>query len=550
MSDSFSRKIVGKEELLAIVRAARAAGHTIVHCHGCFDIVHPGHVRYLEFARRQGDLLVVSLTGDSQITKGVQRPYIPEELRAENLAALEAVDLVYINPEPDARNLLDELRPDIYVKGREYEESRDPGFLAERQTVESYGGRVLFSSGDVVFSSTRLIEFLARRPVLQVERLAAICRRHGIRHRSMAALMSSFARLHVLVVGDLILDRYVLCDATSLASEAPMISLSRLEERLYVGGAGAVARHVAGLGARAFLLTAAGEDRQSLISRRILEDESIESRFINCRPRLPEKTRYLVETTKLFRVEDAEALPLDSVAEQQAAGWVQDISSRIDAVIFCDFGYGTITRGLLERLRTIIAERGCVVSADASGARSRLLEFADATLLCPSERELRSCLHDYQSGLSKVAWNALQHTRARQMIVTLGKEGLVAFDRQSADPANPRWNDRLRSEHLPALSDRVIDPLGCGEAVLTAASLALAAGGTLLQAAYLGSAAAALEAEKLGNMPVEQEEIERWLSARHELIEAEDDSRRAERIEARLAGGARPAVPVPSRSGP
>ena len=147
---SVADKIVNKTELLAQVAAARTAGQTIVHCHGCFDIVHPGHVRYLEFARRQGDLLVVSLTGDSQVGKGDQRPYIPEELRAENLAALEVVDLVYINPQPTAVDLLAELRPDIYVKGREYAGSLSPDFTAEREVIERHGGRVVFSSGDVV----------------------------------------------------------------------------------------------------------------------------------------------------------------------------------------------------------------------------------------------------------------------------------------------------------------------------------------------------------------------------------------------------------------
>src|SRR5512146_804676 len=135
MSESYTRKIVNRHELIEAARAAQAAGHTVVHCHGCFDIVHPGHVRYLEFARRQGDLLVVSLTGDSQVNKGDQRPYIPEELRAESLAALEVVDLVYINPDPTACGLLHDLRPDIYVKGREYEHSADRGFLAERHAV-------------------------------------------------------------------------------------------------------------------------------------------------------------------------------------------------------------------------------------------------------------------------------------------------------------------------------------------------------------------------------------------------------------------------------
>ncbi|MCP4245661.1 MAG: adenylyltransferase/cytidyltransferase family protein, partial [bacterium] len=102
MTDGISRKIVDLPSLLDAVAAARSDGKTVVQCHGCFDVVHPGHIRYLEFARRQGDLLVVSLTGDSEISKGDQRRYIPQEMRAGTLGALEVVDLVFVDPHPTA----------------------------------------------------------------------------------------------------------------------------------------------------------------------------------------------------------------------------------------------------------------------------------------------------------------------------------------------------------------------------------------------------------------------------------------------------------------
>ncbi|MGI0149315.1 MAG: adenylyltransferase/cytidyltransferase family protein, partial [Thermoplasmata archaeon] len=137
----YRRKIVTLEGLLAAAAEARAHGRTVVQCHGCFDIVHPGHVRYLEFARRQGHVLIVSVTGDTDVDKGAQRPYIPQELRAENLAALMFVDHVYVNAAPTAEALLGAVKPDVYVKGREYERSTDPGFLAEKAVVEGYGGR-------------------------------------------------------------------------------------------------------------------------------------------------------------------------------------------------------------------------------------------------------------------------------------------------------------------------------------------------------------------------------------------------------------------------
>src|SRR5215212_6705993 len=146
---SRTNKNCSLEELLALRNAARAQGRTVVHCHGCFDIVHPGHIHHLQYARSLGDLLVVSVSADSQVSKGVNRPLIPDDLRAASLAALECVDAVYLNPNPTAAELLEQLRPDVYVKGQEYERSTDPRFLRERDTVTGCGGRVVYSSGDI-----------------------------------------------------------------------------------------------------------------------------------------------------------------------------------------------------------------------------------------------------------------------------------------------------------------------------------------------------------------------------------------------------------------
>ena len=144
-----SRKVCTLEELIQIRSEARAAGKVVVQCHGCFDIVHPGHLRYLQFARQQGDALAVSLTGDDAIEKSDgTRPYVPQELRAESLAALEVVDHVAVVDGPTAEPVIEALRPAVYIKGKEYEGSDHPGFLAERRLVESLGGRVIFSSSN------------------------------------------------------------------------------------------------------------------------------------------------------------------------------------------------------------------------------------------------------------------------------------------------------------------------------------------------------------------------------------------------------------------
>jgi len=516
VTEAGKNKIVDAGQLERVVAGARRAGKTLVQCHGCFDIVHPGHIRYLQFAREQGDVLIVSLTGDSDIDKGTGRPYIPQELRAENLAALMAVDYVHIHPLPTAEDLLAIVRPNVYVKGAEYEHATDPGFLAEKSVVESHGGRVIFSSGEVVFSSTELIGRV-RDDSANEDRLGYVTRRHGIDHASVQRTLERFRRLRVLVLGDLVIDRYVFCDAIGVARESPMMSLIQRDEQTCLGGAGIVARHVAGLGARAFLLSTGARDDRTDEAKRTLRADGIETSLIESRPSIVEKTRYLAEDTKLFKVDQGQRLPLDSLAEREAAVVLERQARAADAVIICDFGYGMITRSLLARVLPMLRHNVPVLTADVSGGQASLLEFRHVDLLCPTEREARATLNDYSTGLSTLAWQLMDNTQARHLFITLEKRGMVVFDRRSHQRGTPEWDARLRSDQLPSITRHPVDLLGCGDALLATATLGLAAGADLMTAAYLGNAAAAIEASTLGNQPIRLGAMQRCLKERPEL---------------------------------
>ncbi|MGH7177694.1 MAG: adenylyltransferase/cytidyltransferase family protein, partial [Tepidisphaeraceae bacterium] len=242
MSDG---KICSLESLVEYRRSAGAQGKTVVHCHGCFDIVHPGHVHHLQSARTLGDCLVVSVSADSQVNKGADRPLIPDDLRAASLAALECVDRVCLNPHATAVTLIDALRPDVYVKGQEYERNTDPRFLAERDAVVRHGGRVVFSSGEVVYSSTALIGQLRLAQAFADEKIARFCARNDLSASGMENVVQRFRGLRVVVVGDYLLDRYHFCEAAGIAGEAPVMTLRKLDSRDFDGGAGIVASHVA-----------------------------------------------------------------------------------------------------------------------------------------------------------------------------------------------------------------------------------------------------------------------------------------------------------------
>lgn len=149
-------KIVSREELKRRVAAWRHAGEKVVMANGCFDVLHVGHVRYLKAAKDLGGRLIVAVNADASVRglKGDGRPVMPENERAEILAALEPVDAVVIFSEPNVRALLDEIRPDVQAKGTDYTTESVP----ERDVVASYGGHVAIVGDPKDHSATGIIE--------------------------------------------------------------------------------------------------------------------------------------------------------------------------------------------------------------------------------------------------------------------------------------------------------------------------------------------------------------------------------------------------------
>ena len=157
-ADAASR-ILEPNRLIARVAIARKHGARIVLANGCFDILHVGHVRYLEGAKALGDVLVVGVNSDEQVReqKGEGRPLVPERERAEVVASIRAVDFVTIFTEPTVEQLLLAIRPDIHAKGTDYTEDSVP----ERDVVRSFGGRVMIVGDPKDHSSTEMIKELA-----------------------------------------------------------------------------------------------------------------------------------------------------------------------------------------------------------------------------------------------------------------------------------------------------------------------------------------------------------------------------------------------------
>lgn len=151
-------KIFPPEELAEILKEHKSHGKTVAHCHGCFDLMHPGHIKHFQAAKDLCGILVVTVTPDIFVDKGPGRPVFNQNLRAESIAALECVDYVSINQWPTAEELLRLLRPDFYVKGQEFEhlEDKTGKIQKEYDVVKEVGAEIRFTQ-EIVFSSTKLI---------------------------------------------------------------------------------------------------------------------------------------------------------------------------------------------------------------------------------------------------------------------------------------------------------------------------------------------------------------------------------------------------------
>ena len=151
-------KILEFEALTKKIQILKSEGKKIVHCHGCFDLMHIGHIKYFQASKNMGDVLVVTVSPDIYIDKGPGRPVFNQNLRAEAIAALECVDYVAINKWPTAEETLRLLRPDIYVKGQEFEKLEDKTgkIQKEYEVIKEIGAEIRFTQ-EMVFSSTKLI---------------------------------------------------------------------------------------------------------------------------------------------------------------------------------------------------------------------------------------------------------------------------------------------------------------------------------------------------------------------------------------------------------
>ena len=479
----------------------------MVLCHGHFNIIHPGHIRYLDYASQQGEILVVSIQGDASFLHSERKHHFSEAERAAGVASIQTVDQVVLLGEGNLEKLIEVLNPTVLVLGKEFEYEQGDQVSKAVKLIKKQGGKTLFHAGETHYASADLLhdnlpDFHEQHTQLFID----ACSRQKLNLEELLKCIDKFKDASLLVIGDTIVDQYVACDALGMSAEAPVVVVRELDTREYAGGAAIVAMHARALGAECRYISVVGQDKNATIAAQELEHLKVKHVLVedNSRP-TTFKIRYLVNNQKMFRVSRMKDHSLPRQVEDQIIKEIKAAATKIQGILISDFVYGVITPRVLEAITQLSKKYHLLVFGDlqCSSQVGNVSKFKNFDLICPTERESRIALGTHDEGVEWVANALMKNTNARNIVMKLGREGFIAYESET--------NGFVNRQHFPALSINPADVAGAGDSLLAALSVGLCSGASLMQASAIGAGMASIAVQKVGNIPISYGQLKKQL---------------------------------------
>lgn len=462
---------------------------------GIFNVLHPGHVRLFRFASELADEVIVGVHSKT----ANELHMLDDDERVEALKCISLVNRTILVS--DLNEALNDLKPDFVLKGSEFKNKLNP----EQETISAWGGKLVFSSGESQFNVENYLG--SNKLVTSLDFPGSYknyIRRHNITSPPIKNAFNNISKMRVAVIGDIILDEYVDCDPVGLSREDPTIVVTPTAENMFVGGAAIVALHTRSFGAKVDFFSLSGRDKGgdwletklagSDISTYIYKDDS--------RPTTVKK-RYRTQNKTLLRVNEFRSHSMESALQKKLIADFEANVDEYDLIVFSDFSYGLLNLQMVKTLQKIASRHNVPMVADSqtSSQRGDLSKFSGLSLATPTEIEARLAvdIHDNDVGLAVVIEEVARKLDAENLAITLGADGVLLLD--FSDKENPRLDS------LPALNKQPLDVSGAGDLLLVSSSLLKQAGCDLWHASLVGMLAAAIHISRIGNTPIEQQEI-------------------------------------------
>jgi cytidyltransferase-like protein len=498
-------KILPLQDLALIVADLKAAGKVVVQCHGVFDLMHIGHIRHFESAKKLGDVLIVTVTPDRYVNKGPNRPVFTEAHRAWAIGALACVDYVAINQWPMATDTIRLLRPNIFAKGSEYRDTskdRTGNISAEERVIEEIGGRLAFTD-DVVFSSSTLLN---RHFGVFPEQTEQFLQKFSAKYSSGEIIhhLEAARNLRVLVLGEAIIDEYQYCETIGKAGKEPVLVARHMSTERFPGGIVAVANHASAISEHVTMLTCLG--------RIDSHEEFIEQQT---KPKVEKVLHYLENAPTIIKRRFLESYPLQKLFEVYVMADMDRLSAQsgaiaehlkailpnFDAVIVADYGHGMVTPEVADVLcrKASFLAVNTQVNAGNHGFNT-VSKYKRANFIAISEREMRLEARRPRGDLREIVREIADRMLCDRIVTTRGEQGCLCYSRDEG------------FFEVPAFTGRVVDRVGAGDAVLAVTALCAASKTPMDILGFIGSCVGAMAVAVVGNRDsVESVPLQRYI---------------------------------------
>ena len=477
----------------------------IVLCHGVFDLLHLGHIKHFKSAKKFGDYLVVSITTNKFVNKGPGRPIFNQLERLDFLKELRIIDDVVISNSNSAEDVIKVIKPDYYVKGPDYKvnsKDKTKKILLEKKIVERFGGQIKYTD-DQVFSSSNLIN--NSRYLFTEEQKKFIKRlKNKFSYNQIYNEIEKFKTLNVLIVGELIIDKYCFGEIIGKSGKEPHLVLRQNKKEYYLGGTGAIARHISSFVKKINLISPFGNEIffKNLIKKNFEKNIKLDLIKPYKNYKTIEKTRF-VDQISNYKLFGSYILPEknNTSFEKKISNLISMKKKKIDMVLICDYGHNFLSNFIAKKIKNF--NKFISVNAQINAANigyHTIDKYHSVDSIVINENELRQELRDRKSDIKFLAKKLISEKKVKNLIVTQGKQGVIMMD------------NKFKVFYCPAFAKNSVDKVGAGDAMLSITSLCLKMKIDPELTLFLGSLAAANSVETIGNKSkISFEKIDRSL---------------------------------------
>ena len=474
-------KIITDKKILQKLRLANK-NKIIGLCHGAFDILHHGHLLHLKEAKKNVDILVVSVTADAFIKKGPNQPFNNENLRTQFLIELKSVDYVYLDCNINALDIIKNLKPDLYIKGKDYKKIDITGNLKkELRVLKKYKGKYLLSSTGLMSSTKILNNFYLKNSEVN-KYIKKISNKKNITNLIQKSL-NHLSNLEVNVIGEPIIDKYIFCGILGVTSKDPAISAIIENEQTIDGGVISVAKIIGKFVKKVNLYTYGKKD---ILNNYLKNEKNI--RVINMSPKneIQVKSRYINSNRfeKLLQVTNIKKNFFSDLEIKNAIKLIKNIKNNM---VICDFGNNFFSSKILNLINKIKIKKYINVQTNSLNQGYNLFtKFKNAEYLSLDDKEWKLGLREEDIKVHKIKDI---FGKKIKFSITKGKNGSLYINEKNIYPC-------------PVFTDKAIDTTGCGDAYYAITSLFLMSKINPEIVPFIGNAYASMHSQIIGNSKI------------------------------------------------